>query len=129
MSDFRTLIEETEQSKEANAKLNSYGFGGHRMNKPITAGQYTMSIQFSEHHYCSPRETENDPNFYNSMEIAIFKGKDWVQPATDEYFKGFSRLQELLDRYESGDCAVGGYVPVDVIQALYDFLCASDKEV
>jgi hypothetical protein len=127
MIDFRTLIEETELSKESNKRLSEYGLGGHRMNKHIKAGEYDMSIQFSEYHYCSPRISEDDPNFYDSMEIAIFKDRKWVQPRNDEYIQNFPRFQELIERVEDGDVAVGGWVPVDVIQELYDYLCKSQE--
>jgi hypothetical protein len=56
------------------------------------------------------------------MEIAIFKDGEWVQPRNDEFINQFPKYEELIDCYENGDVAVGGNVPVNLIQELCDYL-------
>jgi hypothetical protein len=92
-----------------------------RLYKAIDAGKFSVSIQGSEFHYCDPRKTV-DPHDYTEMEVAIFEKEKWIDPHTDERLQAFPRLQELLNHYEQGSHPVGGYVPVDVIEALLDYL-------
>ncbi len=80
-----------------------------------------MSIQASENHYCTPRKTI-DLKGYTEMEIAIFDNNDWANPHEDDRFKDFSRLDELLERFQEGEIAVGAYLAVDLIQDLYEYL-------
>lgn len=113
MKNFKELL--TVRSEDKFLSVHS------RIFNPINVGDFQISIQGSQNHYCEPRATLPIDN-YSEMEIAIFEGDKWVQPHTDERFKNFSRLSELLDRYEEGGKAVGGYVSVDLIQDLCNYL-------
>lgn len=114
MKDFRELLEVRGESK--------YKGLHNRLFKPIEFGNnFSISIQGSYSHYCNPRETLLI-NEYESMEIAIFEDRTWIQPHTDERFKNFHRINELLDYYEEGDVAVGGYLPIDLIQDLCEYI-------
>lgn len=116
MKDFRDLmIVGSEMKMDGPFPMHS------RMYRHIPVGEFNLSIQASEHHYCNPRCTL-PLNAYSSMEMAIFRDKDWVNPKTDEQFKNFERLTELSERWEDGEVAVGGYIPVDLIQALCDYI-------
>ena len=119
------MMVETENSKQSREKMRTMGMpANHRMFKWIEAGDYRMSIQASEYHYCEPRLTLEDLSNYEEMELALFKNGEWVQPREDEKIKSFPRYAELEERYEKGNVAVAGYVPVDLLQDLYDYLSA-----
>jgi RNA-binding protein YlmH len=119
------LLTEQESSKVSRKRQQEMGFEfiGRHLNR-IKAGEYEMSIQASYAHYCEPRETLEDLTQYTEMELALFKNGGWVQPREDEKIKQFPRYLELEERYEEGDVAVAGYVPVDLLQDLYDYLSA-----
>lgn len=61
--------------------------------KPLHFGGFTLSIQASAYHYCSPRRTFNSSDEYNSFEVAIMRSnndEDWFHPEQDEMMKDFS---------------------------------------
>lgn len=116
MIDFRTLM-----IKESYPSFTSY--------KTIQAGNYKISIQASSYHYSNPRINSGDLYVYESMEIALFDLNDkWVIPSEDEYILKFDRIEELIYCYEDGDCPVGAYVPVKLIQSLFDYLSGYEEE-
>jgi hypothetical protein len=118
------MLVEQENSKQSREKMKSMGLlANNRQYKWVEAGEHKLSIQASEYHYCEPRETLEDLSRYTAMEIAIFKGGEWVQPRNDEKIKQFPRYEELIDRYEEGGTtSVGGWIPIDLIQDLYEYL-------
>ena len=85
----------------------------------IPAGKYRMSIQANECAYCQPRGTLLDPVGYTSMEVVIKKRhkkfEAWVHPRD---IKGVK--PETVKRFGS-DC-IGGWIPVEEIQELYELL-------
>lgn len=114
MKDFRELLETKEESK--------YMSIHHRLFKPIEfENNFSISIQGSYSHYCNPRQTLSIDE-YESLEIAIFENDKWIQPHTDKRFLNFSRINELLSHYEESDIAVGGYLPIDLIQDLCEYI-------
>lgn len=119
MEDFRKLLKVEKYEDYSSMGLKSEPF---RLFKGIDIGNFTVSIQASSNHYCTPRHTLKNLNEYEDMEIAIFEKDKWIQPHTDLRFKNFNRLDELLNTYEAGDVAVGGYVPINLIQDLCDYL-------
>ncbi|WBC28391.1 hypothetical protein RPMD05_11 [Rhodobacteraceae phage LS06-2018-MD05] len=94
-----------------------------RYFKSIKAGKYTLSIQGSTGHYCTPRESLKASK-YSSMEIAIMNKNSMVSINLSSVFRKFSRYSELLECADSlgSKAAVYGYVPVDLINDLYLFL-------
>lgn len=76
---------------------------------------YHMSIQCSEHHYCSPRKLIG-LNSYDTFEVAIFLENKFVYPSELE---NFSRKKELDEYYEG---TVFGNVPKDLVEDLYNYL-------
>lgn len=80
-----------------------------------TISGYELSIQCSEHHYCTPRKL-NGLNSYDEFEIAIFKEGDFVYPSV---LNDFPRKKELDICYEG---TVFGYVPKDLVEDLYNYL-------
>ena len=98
--------------------------GDHRHFESIKTGRYEISIQASKYHYCLPRETTS-PEEYNSMEIAIFNKKGWLNyPNKSSILRRFNRFGELLDRADgiNTGAVVYGYVPVDLIEDLINYL-------
>jgi hypothetical protein len=77
------------------------------LRKPITCKDgFTMSVQASKFHYCSPRQNLTDGN-YNSVEI------------------GFpSEVESLLLKYaedpEKPTGTVYGYVPLNVVDSVIE---------
>lgn len=124
MNNFINQLKENEDTLKIKNMydLGMLKCGRTRILNQISAGDYELSIQASEYHYCEPRKTIEDLSEYTSMEVAIFKDNSWVQPRKDEYIKSFKRYKELIDCYEEGDIAVGGYIPVNLIQDLFDYL-------
>ena len=91
---------------------------------PVDAGKYVMSVQASERHYCSPKK-RLPVKQYKSMELAIFKGDEFVQVYDNEDFKNFDRYEELVkssERMNDKIAAVYAYVPIDLLSDLYLFL-------
>ena len=84
-------------------------------DKIKTKSGYGLSIQCSEYHYCTPRETINVEK-YDSFELAIFRGHNFVYP---KILDNFPRKNELDECYKG---EVFGYVPKDLVEDLYNFL-------
>ena len=53
---------------------------------PIHIGEMKASIQASENHYCSPRETFVSSDEYDEFEVALIFDEDWFHPEKDERF-------------------------------------------
>lgn len=99
-----------------------------RYFQTLIAGDFELSIQASSFHYCEPKEDCLDAKKYSEFEMAIFKSSgEWVQAREESILKDFPRINELIGRTEEGECPVSSYVPVDLIQDLYVFLCINTK--
>lgn len=94
----------------------------YRLLKPIKAGIYYISIQCSYFHYCTPRETLSI-NEYTTMEISITTNY-MTTSEINKVLKNFSRYKELKIHRDSGQ--LYGYVPIDLINDLYEFLVNVD---
>jgi len=111
--------------KELKKQDEYYDVKDYRMMKAINAGNYKMSIQGSNSHYCTPRETLH-PLLYFTMEIALLNKKGWLHITRSKVIKNFPRYRELLS-YADGvnsEYPVFGYVPVGLINDLYLYLIA-----
>ena len=94
----------------------------------LKAGDFELSIQASSSHYCEPRENYLDPEDYTEFEMAIFKGsREWVQVREELILKDFPRIDELIGCTEEGESPISSYVPANLIQDLYAFLCINTK--
>lgn len=114
---MRTFV--SELKKQLPPKESS----GFRVFKAIKAGKYSLSIQGSDGHYCTPRQIM-PPEGYISMEVAIFnKRKEWFHTSRSRTIRQFPRYAELRERADgSSKITVFGYVPVDLIEDLYLYL-------
>lgn len=82
-----------------------------------------ISIQASSSCYCNPRADLPNIEDYHEVEIALFtKDGDWIDPSDSLIMEDFPQLQELLESYESGECPVGAYVPIQIVNSLVDYL-------
>ena len=112
------LINELQKQKNADSKDQ------YRKLKAVKAGNYMLSIQGSNGHYCSPRQTL-PVDLYSDMELAIINKKgSMVSINRSKLFRKFKRYDELLDRADSlNSCStVYGYVSVNLLNDLYCFL-------
>ena len=90
------------------------------MRPLIKLNKLDISVQASKYHYCTPREDFDDINEYAKVEIALFnKDGGWVQPRTEPLLADFNQLAELIEQYETGDTAVGYYVPIELVNKVF----------
>ena len=111
--------------KELQKQKNSFNTEGSRILKGIKAGNYFLSIQGSDFHYCSPRLTL-PVDVYTHMELAIFNKKgSMVSINRSKVFRNFSGYNELISMASclNSTAPVYGYVSVDLLNDLYCFLC------
>lgn len=80
-----------------------------------TKSGYKLSVQASETHYCSPKETIA-LNLYDKFELAITLNSEFVYP---DILNNFKRNKELYSYY---DGTIFSYVPKDLIEDLYNYL-------
>jgi hypothetical protein len=114
--DFRNLMK---LDKEVSFSLIS---GFTRIYQPIQAGNYFLSVQASDFHWCRPK-TSTDLFQYEAMEVVLFdKNHEWVNPLNTEEFNDFKRINEIRQVWRPGKQGVGVCVPVDLIQDFYDYL-------
>lgn len=86
-------------------------------------GKYAISIKAGLFFFSTPRKFVPDINAYKTMEIALFDEDDnWVQPRDSQDIMMYNKFHKLLSCYETGDVAVGKFVPIDLIQDLYNYL-------
>ncbi|TKH82019.1 hypothetical protein FC686_04460 [Bacillus cereus] len=118
--EFLTRLEETIESKTVKEKMADIPLMSElnhfRMLKGFVFGEgIVLSIQASYGHYCAPRET-TDLDDYSAMEFGVLQNGEFV--TVTKLLPEFKRLKEIED-YES---TVYGYVPVDLIEELYQEL-------
>jgi len=87
---------------------------------PLVVGKFTLSIQASNSHYCTPRQELLNAGDYSAFEVAIFEGDSWINPTNDERFESLE--SDLKGRWDSSEHSVGAYIPAELVQRLYD-LC------
>ena len=94
----------------------------------IVCKNYDISIQGSATHYSEPRAYLENIGDYVSVEVALFsKNGEWLNPKDDALFIGFTGLEELQELYEEGRTAVGGYVPLALLESLLLFLAGKEQ--
>ena len=82
-----------------------------------------ISIQGGPTFYCTPRTNLPNIQDYQEVEIAMFtKDGKWIDPSNSPVMTDFPQLQELLEHYEPGECPVGAYVPIEIVNALVNYL-------
>ena len=79
-----------------------------------------ISIQASYGHYCSPRTTLEDLSEYSCMEFALMS-KEGNFLSVREVSPDFPKLNDI-ENYSNG--STYGFVPVDLIDELFEFLKA-----
>lgn len=110
--------------KELIKQENAFSTHRYRMLKAIKAGNYYLSVQGSSSHYCTPRESL-PVDLYTEMELAIFdENGSMVGINKDELLKQFERYDELVSHADglNSIAPIYGYVPVDLLNDLYNFM-------
>ena len=110
--------------RELQKQEKAFSTEDYRMLKAVKAGDYFLSIQGSNTHYCTPRHSL-PVDIYSSMELAIINKKgSMVSINRSNLIRKFSRYSELVERADSlnSKATVYGYVPVDLLNDLYCFL-------
>lgn len=77
---------------------------------------FSLSIQASFAHYCTPKTTLKDLKEYTSMEFALIREGEFI--SVSEVAPNFQQLSEIEKYHDT----VYAYVPVDLIEELYQFL-------
>ena len=90
-------------------------FGMRIFNHIDTKSGYKISVQCSEHHYCTPRKLMGI-KYYEEFELAIMKEDRFTYPSI---LDNFHRKSELDECYEG---TVFGYVPRDLVEDLFNYL-------
>ncbi|PHD96638.1 hypothetical protein [Bacillus toyonensis] len=125
--EFLKRLEEIADSKMFGKQLSNIPLmselNHYRVLKGLVFGEdIVLSIQASYGHYCTPRETiELDD--YSEMELGLIQNGGFV--TVTNLLPEFKRLKEI-EEYES---TVYGYVPVDLIEELYQELKKSYRLV
>ena len=110
--------------KELQKQEKAFSTEDYRMLKPVKAGDYFLSIQGSNTHYCTPKQSL-PVDIYSSMELAIINKKgSMVSINRSKLIRKFSRYAELVERAEGLNSKVTfyGFVSVDLLNDLYCFL-------
>ena len=108
MKDFRELLIDNKAYEKDFRQFNR-----------ICIGDYELSIQTYKYGYCKPDRALNNLKTYSSMELAIFKNDKMIIVEEDKLFNNFKYLNELLNNKDEG---IYGYVPVNVLQELLEYL-------
>lgn len=112
--EFIKALEETDDSKTLKGIMPFDEDRTYRGFKHIRKGDISLSIQASYGHYCTPRKTLRNLDDYMSMEFALIDASgDFIR--VKEILPNFKRLNEIEEYWNT----VYGYVPVDLIEELY----------
>lgn len=93
-----------------------------KLHCPLKFKECYLSIQCSGCHYCLPRATFDDVKKYSAMEIAFLSkhGSDWANINS-------ILSDELIKELGYNDDDVFGYVPIELIQKVYDYMMKNYK--
>jgi len=110
--------------KELQKQEKAFSTEDYRMLKAVKAGNYFLSIQGSNIHYCTPRQSL-PVDIYSNMELAIINKKgSMISINRSKVIRNFSRYNELVNKAGSlnSKATVYGYVSIDLLNDLYRFL-------
>jgi hypothetical protein len=114
---FINKLDETRASKKVNHAV-PFSERSYRHFKPLQiTNELWLSVQAFYGAYCTPRKTLKNLGAYKTMEFALLNGNgDFI--TVKSVLPKFSRLEEI-EEYED---EVYGYVPVELIEELYQAL-------
>ena len=92
------------------------------LREAINYKNCVLSVQASSGHYCTPRVSIENINFYSAVEIAFISKEDGnlIYLSDVKNIESFNRYKELKQIYH-GDTVLG-YVPFDLVSDLQTFL-------
>tara|TARA_R110001632_G_scaffold54921_4_gene134538 strand:- start:732 stop:1082 length:351 start_codon:yes stop_codon:yes gene_type:complete len=101
-------------------KINA-NHGGFKCISSLKIGKYSLSIQASKGHYCSPRKNLTDYNLYTSFEMLIMKedGSD-IQLKKSSIIRNYPQYSELIRHYDGG--GIFGWVDKDLLEDFINYL-------
>lgn len=92
------------------------------LREGIVIGDYVLSIQASNFHKCEPAKSNLDLYDYKEMELCIYKNHKAVNVLEDKFFNNWKDKKELDEHY---DLDFYIYVPINLIQSLYEYILSS----
>lgn len=102
--------------KEAGVAFQTDGLGIRIINHLLFKNGFKLSVQCSQHHYCTPRALV-DIEEYTEFEVAVFKDGNFYYP--EELLRSFPKKRELD---ECHDGTIFSYVPKQIVEDLYNYL-------
>jgi hypothetical protein len=123
--DYLKEAEYTRRIKELGDEHSNSFLRDYRQFRPIGIGNIVLSIQASLHHYCTPRETFENPSIYMTMELGIFETPEDggvpknVDLLNDERFRGLAKLEEFGENEVIK--GIYGYMSVEAINSLFKY--------
>ena len=95
--------------------------GGFKCISSLKIGKYSLSIQASKGHYCSPRASFEDYNKYTSFEMLIMNrnGGDF-QHKKSSIIRNYPQYSELIGHYDGG--GIFGWVDKDLLEDFINYL-------
>lgn len=100
-----------------------------RLFNKIDFEDYELSIQASSYHYSVPNKILEDNSKYLAMEIAIIKDNEFVDIFNDNFLITWLSdlsVEEISIMKMSYYGGVYIYIPVSIINSLYNYLLAND---
>jgi len=122
MRDFRTLLKRIELENKSDEESEAFIdiFNKYRSFEHIKVDRYILSVQGNEGTYSKPRLTL-DAFAYTQYEIAVLNHNDLMDIRHHMHFKDLK-----ICKYHDG--FIAGYVPIKVIQELFERLLKLDRK-
>ena len=99
------------------------------LREPVVIGNVKLSVQASSDHYCTPRVDGLDLDQYERVEVAILQDGKMTTPcklalsrAVDIDMPEWNEITRIDSLFEDGNSPVAGYVPIQDVQKLRDFI-------
>ena len=86
----------------------------------LEVGRFSLSVQASAGHYCTPRKSGLPAKDYTAFEVALFENEEWIsEPWNHPVLKGFTTESD----WEPGSGKpVAGWLPAEKVQLLWEAL-------
>lgn len=95
-------------------------------NRIKASSDVYISIQGSKYHYSRPRENMSSLKDFTAFELCFFDGEGNTIYDLTRYFEGDMSLLKELEKHK--DINVYGFVDVELIERVYQFLKNKDEE-
>lgn len=108
-------------AERLNSQNQIINHGRFKCISSLKIGKYSLSIQASKNHYCSPRASFEDYNKYTSFEMLIMNrnGGDF-QHKKSSIIRNYPQYSELIRHYDGG--GIFGWVDKDLLEDFINYL-------